>query len=460
MDLNWVVHAVPNVPADVPSDKRIHWLAGNMKKFCVLPWLNLNTNPNGNVKLCCSIAMDYFVGFGKPAKPFNLGYDDIDTIWNSEHMLNVRDLHRQNNGSGDCADCYRMEKVSGHSPRKGQNKMWIMRQENDEELASHLNTITEYDGVNKKMFNTLDTLPLSLELRLGNQCNLKCITCWGMSSSLIQDERRDILRSGVLKEQKLDWLQDKWQDDYDLVEKSEITEWYETEMFYKNFRRMAPKLRRLYTTGGEPTLIKANYKMFEELIAAGNKNCKIEFTTNMTTWNPKFYEALSQFDNVEIQMSIDGVGSVAEYIRYGTKWDVVRENIKKVFEMASTRPNWRILCYTVLQALNYQYVTEIWDVLSKEAEFYKKRVEWWPITLSYPLYLGLAAIPKEDRIKSIPRIREKARQYDSGLANFTVNKDTMAALENSIINIPYNEMYSNQFKGYKKFLDSYRAKNG
>lgn len=460
MDLNHVIYSVASVPESVPSDKKIDWLTANMKKFCVLPWLNLNTNPNGAVKLCCSIAMDYFVANTKEDRPFNLGYDDIEEIWNGPHMDNVRRLHRQNNGSDDCLDCYRMEKLSGHSPRKGQNKMWVIRKENDKELSDHLNHIAHYNEVEKKFVSVLDQLPVSLELRLGNQCNLKCITCWGMSSSLIQDERKEILKSGILKEQKLDWLQSKWQDDYDLVEKSEITEWYETDMFYKNFRRMAPKLRRLYTTGGEPTLIKANYKMFEELIAAGNKDCKIEFTTNMTTWNPKFYDALSNFDNVEIQMSIDGIGGVAEYIRYGTKWDIVRENIKKVFELASTKPNWRILCYTVLQALNYQYVTEIWDLLAKEAEHYNKRVEWWPITLSYPLYLGLAAIPNEERMKSIPRIREKARQHDSGLKMFTINKDTLNALENSIINIPYNETYSNQFKSYKKFLDGHRAKNG
>jgi len=453
MDINHVIYAVPTVPEDVGTEQRIDWLTNNLNKFCVLPWLNMNTNPNGNVKLCCSIAMDYFVA--NKDRPFNLGYDDITQIWNGPHMQNVRNLHRQNNGSDDCLDCYKIEKLSGHSPRKGQNKIWVERKNHDPELADYLTEVS-----NEKLYSISDILPLSLELRLGNQCNLKCVTCWGMSSSLIHEERKDMVKSGELMKRDLGWLQEKWTEDIEAVEKADMTEWYETDTFYKNFRLMAPKLRRLYTTGGEPTLIKANYRMLEELLAAGNNTCKIEFTTNMTTWNPKFYENLSKFENVEIQMSVDGVGTVAEYIRYGTKWDVVRENIKKVFEMASTRPNWRIVCYSVLQALNYQHITEIWEVLDEESKKYYKRVDWWPITLNYPAYLSLSVIPIEQRTASLPRIRDIARRYSSGSAMFTLGSDALTALEDSISKAPYNEELSNRFKAYKKYLDSYRAQNG
>lgn len=453
MDLNHVIYAVPIVPEDVGTEKRIDWLTNNLNKFCVLPWLNMNTNPNGNVKLCCSIAMDYFVA--NKDRPFNLGYDDITQIWNGPHMQNVRNLHRQNNGSDDCLDCYKIEKLSGHSPRKGQNKIWVDRKNHDPELAEYLTEVS-----NEKLYSISNILPLSLELRLGNQCNLKCVTCWGMSSSLIHEERKDMVKSGELIKRDLGWLQEKWTEDIEAVEKADMTEWYETDIFYKNFRLMAPKLRRLYTTGGEPTLIKANYRMLEELLAAGNNTCRIEFTTNMTTWNPKFYENLSKFENVEIQMSVDGVGTVAEYIRYGTKWDVVRENIKKVFEMASTRPNWRIVCYSVLQALNYQHITEIWEVLDEESKRYYKRVDWWPITLNYPAYLSLAVIPIEQRLASLPRIRDIARRYSSGSNMFTLGTDALMALEDSISKAPYSEELSNRFKAYKKYLDSYRAQHG
>jgi len=455
MDINHVIYAVPKVPEDVSSEFRIDWLTQNLRRFCVLPWLNLNTNPNGNVKLCCSIAMDHFV-HRDGGRPFNLGYDDIEEIWNSFYMQNVRNLHRQNNGAMECGDCYNIEKVSGHSPRKGQNLLWTERKKKDNELSDYLINVS-----NEELMSNTDILPLSLELRLGNQCNLKCVTCWGMSSSLIHEERQEMLSSGLLLKNNLGWLHNRWQEETENVDKADVKEWYETETFYKNFKKMAPKLRRLYTTGGEPTLIKANYRMLEELIEAGNTDCRIEFTSNMTTWNPKFYEALSKFENVEIQMSIDGVGPVAEYIRYGTEWDKVKENVYKVVQMASTRPNWRVVTYTVLQALNYQYITEIWALLGDVAFVNCKRIDWWPITLTHPPYLGLSVIPTHERITAIPKIRSEALKYESGSNFFTIGSATIDALCDSISNIAYDEHMGKQYTSYRKFLDTFRAsKNG
>jgi sulfatase maturation enzyme AslB (radical SAM superfamily) len=196
--------------------------------------------------------------------------------------------------------------------------------------------------------------------------------------------------------------------------------------------------------------------MLEELVAAGNTNCKIEFTSNMTTWNPKFYENLSKFDNVEIQMSIDGIEEVGEYIRYGTEWEKVKENVLKVAEMASVRPGWRLVCYTVLQALNYQYLTGIWEFLSGISFETAKPIDWWPITLTHPPYLTLSVVPLEERQNSLPRILEEAKRYEPGKQSFALGADAVQALTDSIQNMPYNEQMGKQFISYKNFLDSYR----
>jgi MoaA/NifB/PqqE/SkfB family radical SAM enzyme len=450
MDINHVIYAVPKVPEDVSSENRINWLTENLRRFCTLPWLNLNTNPNGNVKLCCSITMDHYVA--RNGKPFNLGHDDIDSIWNSAYMDNVRRLHRQNNGAHECGECYNIEKVSGHSPRVGQNVLWMDRKVRDSELSDYLINVS-----NEDLYAYAEQLPISLELRLGNQCNLKCVTCWGMSSSLIQDERREVLRSGTLLQNNLGWLHNRWTEEAENVDKADVKEWYETETFYRNFKKMAPKLRRLYTTGGEPTLIKANYRMLEELIEAGNTDCRVEFTSNMTTWNPKFFEALSKFENVEIQMSLDGTDSTAEYIRYGCDWETVKENVDKVTAMAASRPNWRVVCFTVLQAMNHNHMTDIWAFLSDVAFRNCKRIDWWPITLSHPPYLSLAALPVEERKQAIPQIREEAKKYASGSNFFTIGEATVNALADSITNMAYDEMLNSRYIAYRNWLDNFRA---
>jgi len=443
---------VTEVPESVGKNKRIEWLSYKLKNFCVLPWLNLNTNPNGFIKLCCNIQLDHFVQ--NVDEPFNLGYDDIDTLWNSPYMDNVRYRHRTNLGAEDCVECYKSDRTLGHSPRMGQNVLWFEKKDGDSDLSNFLNKITYKDP-----FTQLDQLPLSLELRLGNQCNLQCISCWGMSSSLVQSERLDILDKGLLKEYNLEKIDKKWKEETDIVINSKLTEWYETDMFYENFRKMAPKLKRLYTTGGEPTVIKANYKILEMLLEAGNKSCSVEFTSNMTTWNNKFYDALAQFENVEIQMSIDGVDEIGEYIRYPSNFKIVRENMFKAVEMASDNPNWKIKCYTVLQALNYKHLVPIWELLTEVAATYQKKIDWWPITLSSPEHLSLSSVPMQERLDYIPEIIEQSMRFRDPSKAFSVSSSTVGAITDSLTNMTYNYELNNTFNNYVRFLNDYRKKN-
>lgn len=438
------------VPKNIPQEKRIGWLTKNLDKFCVLPWLNLNTNPNGNIKLCCNIQIDHWVADGEP---FNLGKHNIEDIWDSRYMRDTRLMHRNNLGSTECKSCYQSEKVSGHSPRIGQNDLWTGRQDNDEQLKDYLTKVSQEETITRST-----QLPTSLELRLGNQCNLKCISCWGMSSSLIQEERLGYLKAGVLDDPKYIWLKSKWKDEVESVNQTDVSEWFETDIFYSNFKKMAPTLRRLYTTGGEPTVIKANYKMLQMLIDAGNTDCRIEFTSNMTNWNPIFYNNLSKFDNVEIQMSIDGADEVGEYIRYPSDFTKVRENIDKVIKLASQNPNWSIKCYTVLQALNYRHLLPIWNMLNEVSIKYNKNIDWWPITLHMPAYLSLGAVPLETRKEYMP---ELLRNFDLfkeiGGGQLYLAKDTFSACTESMTNMPYSASLETDLATFIEFTDKQRA---
>ena len=48
--------------------------------FCIDPFIHLATRPLGIVKTCCNT--DMHIG--------NLNDDDLETLWNSEYMKNIR----------------------------------------------------------------------------------------------------------------------------------------------------------------------------------------------------------------------------------------------------------------------------------------------------------------------------------------------------------------------------------
>ena len=220
---------------------------------------------------------------------------------------------------------------------------------------------------------------------------------------------------------------------------------------------MAPRLQRLYTTGGEPTLIKANYRMLEMLLEAGNKTCSVEFTSNMTTWNPKFYDALSQFEEVEIQMSLDGADEVGEYIRYGSDFTVVRENVRKAFELASKNPKWRLKTFTVLQALNYNKLVPLWDMLYELGETYNKHIDWWPIVLNFPEQLSLASVNSEERLEYLPTLLESMERYKDTNRPFCISEGTKSVYVDALKNIPYSTEWNEKHINYIKFLNDHRS---
>lgn len=442
-----------SIPPEIPKISKVEWMTKNMDKFCVLPWINLHTSPDGKIKLCCSIQYNSYV-INSVDTPFNFGYDSIEKIWNSGNMRYTREMHRANAGFAACEECYNVEKISGHSPRMGQNSEWLRRKEKDSYTAEIVDDIARED------ISDLDNLPISLELRLGNLCNLQCVTCYGLSSAPIYDERARLLSEGELDNTEHKFLKDMWKHEKNLVDQTDVKNWYETDIFYENFKKVAPKLKRLYTTGGEPTLIKANYKMMQMLLDAGNTDCAIEFTSNMTTWNHEFYSRLEKFKNVEIQMSFDGAGEVGAYIRYPSDMNRVKENIMRAVEMASTRPNWKVKCYTVLQALNYRHIIPIWEILREAADTHVKHIDWWPITLYSPPQLSLGSIPMEKRLSWLKEFKLLAAEFNSKVSYFRINDSTMTPCIDSIKNPEYDEELNRQLHRYVGVLDRSRNLNG
>ena len=49
--------------------------------FCIVPWIHLNTEPNGRVKPCCAYLGEEFG---------NLKNDTLEEIWNNHYMKSMR----------------------------------------------------------------------------------------------------------------------------------------------------------------------------------------------------------------------------------------------------------------------------------------------------------------------------------------------------------------------------------
>ena len=59
------------------------------KTFCPFPYMKLNSNTHGSVKICCAQNENMHLKKDDDTT-FNLYEDDISEVWNSKHIQDIR----------------------------------------------------------------------------------------------------------------------------------------------------------------------------------------------------------------------------------------------------------------------------------------------------------------------------------------------------------------------------------
>ena len=401
--------------------------------FCVFPFFNLNSNTDGSVKLCCNIRENLHIK-KTDGTEYNLGSDSVENIWNSEYMNEVRRKMLFGEKVKECKDCYRHETLTESSSRTQSNRQYI----NDIEVHKAVNSFLTKKTVS---INNLK----SLELRLGNTCNLSCNSCWGYSSSKVNEERIRILD----KEKTNLPLNNLWKDEYQVPKN--INRWYKTQQYQKNIETAATNLNRIYLTGGEPTLIKENRILLKNLIETNNTDCFVSFTTNGTTADSELLNLIKNFPRNEIQISIDGVGEQANYVRYPIQWDDFNQNVKKILDIGSIK----IVFYTVLSAYNLFSLADILRYVNQIAEF--RPVGWYPIFLDNPNYLRTSIWSTTIRETAVDHLKTEIEKYQS-LKPY-VGNEVFEKIYDYYMNDIHTGSQLTQFLEFNMMLDRHRNTN-
>jgi MoaA/NifB/PqqE/SkfB family radical SAM enzyme len=165
-------------------------------KFCVLPWVSLETSPIGTVRPCCLAEHEITDNAGEK---FNLNTATFSAIQNSHDMRKLRQAFIDGDEPETCRKCWNEERAGRTSKR--------------------MHTLDRLKHVIPLQDWTIDAKPIMfLDLKLGNICNLKCRICGSWSSSTFAteelkftDNKKDsfhyqMLRDGAWpKENKVFW---------------------------------------------------------------------------------------------------------------------------------------------------------------------------------------------------------------------------------------------------------------
>jgi sulfatase maturation enzyme AslB (radical SAM superfamily) len=264
---------------------------------------------------------------------------------NSEPMERIRQAMLKGETVPGCNKCYKEEEATGLSMRTSNNLIWGA----DRYLDGH--TELRY-----------------LEVAFGNYCNLSCRTCGsGLSTSWHDDDMK--LKSAYPERENAKPILDvefNWKpSDFDLVEEIKFT-------------------------GGEPMLHPNFIKFLDIIIEGGNEtHITLDIFTN-TSWVPKdkVISRLNKFKRVKIWLSIDGVGTIQDYVRNGSSWDKVEQSADTWCKLEHDNPEtYGIILTPTLNMYNILTFTDV--------------VEWWiSLRNKYNLQLGTRQQPG-DLITSI-----------------------------------------------------------
>ncbi|HMQ60570.1 MAG TPA: twitch domain-containing radical SAM protein [Flavilitoribacter sp.] len=390
--------------------------------LCTLPFFHLYNDSEGKWGLCCK------------AKPFDYSVNEVTP---SEH-LNSPLMHRIRQemlDGGDmpltqkyCWKCIEGEKKGIRTFRQYWNDFILSRYKPEENnVVQEIFDYPERPG--EAAYPTRRILDVKLRI-FGNQCNLSCYMCSPSNSSTRQQEVKKI-RNGYWFDRLGDSASPKVfesQDTYDA--------------FVEDIIGLLPWIRSIRIIGGEPFLLKNHFNFLDEVIKSGHSDQIIlVYHTNLTRFNgprEKLFNYLDHFNHVYLYVSLDGVGGRNDYIRYGSDFGMILDNIR--FFIRNPKIDMKI--YATISMLNAGDVPHI-------ISFYESDELNLEVSLNMvtgPDFLRAQHLP--DEIKAIYRKRIEDSPY----------RDRCDAVL-KMLNQERDENLFQVFLSYVRDLDAHRGSN-
>jgi sulfatase maturation enzyme AslB (radical SAM superfamily) len=255
-----------------------------------------------------------------------------------------------NEAPNECRVCSTQEAQGSQSLRQKTNADYKIFEQYADKMLAHYNYPTPQ--------------PIEIELQLTNLCNLKCLMCVETESSSIYSENKTL---------KIHQINSR---DYTVTpeEIAQIEEWIKTQPRLINLR------------GGEPLMVPEIKRLLKWAIDSKLlDNTQVHITTNATRLDIEWLDILTAIPNLRIMVSIDAVGQLNNYIRYGSDWNIVERNVKAISEI----PNVTLIVHAAVQNLNILS----FDQLIKWCEEQEYYLDYQLVT--YPEMFSVTNLPME-----------------------------------------------------------------
>ena len=300
--------------------------------FCPLPFNHIFIHPTSRAGVCCAYSRGYNdkdkTQHGGKFLPLIGEYDNLEDHLKHPYIKDVQQKMLAGEKVFGCDRCYFEEEHGIQSLRQKELEL--------------LNSPWGYDSIIPNLTNPKLNY---IEVTFGNFCNLACRTCNSeLSHSWIEDN--ELLKQHGLRS-------------YSTTERLNLgRDWKEDD--FKD-------LEYLKISGGEPMLHPDWFKFIDKIEPS---NIEMFIFTN-ASWIPKqrHLDILQKFKRCQIFLSIDGTGTVQEYMRHNSNWDITEKATHGWLEFMRYNDNTQISWAPTWSLMNVNYFIETckwWnDITSK-----------------------------------------------------------------------------------------------
>lgn len=341
----------------------------NKNLYCVWADSGLALHNSGRALLCC-----HSRSYLKDEKGQDIHWHShsLDHAWQSQTRLEIQQALDQGIRHQNCQACW------------------------DEEDSGRPSRRIEHNRINGHIVCESNQ-PRMLDLKLGNTCNLACRHCWPeVSSKWINDYYEISVRpQGVPKDQYLR----RW-------DSIQLSYNRDNSRLWQDLQRWMPNVNHIDIFGAEPMLLSRLWEILDYCVITRNSDRQtLHINTNATIWNEQYIKTLRSFKEVQLDLSIDGLGPHFDYIRYGETWSTAERNIERFVDLAKQNATISVaICITVC-ILNIWYVPAILEY------FQTKNIGVFINLVHIPEYLNVRCLPDRAKAEIISHL-DRPRQID------------------------------------------------
>jgi len=295
--------------------------------LCMAPWTHTYLSPQTERRLCCASR--------EPAQNFEQYIDTkagtgtyipitLEQHWNGEHMKSVRRRMMTGETLPECEVC---------------NDKLL----NTDVYRSYFNSLFGHkylqavETTDETGYTTME--PISWDYRFSNLCNFKCRMCGDMLSSAWETEQKqhDMVN---WQDPKNSWMRPEVKNQIEHFQSTQVEQ--EFAQAVEDHR-----VEEVYWVGGEPLMYEQHWKYMQRIIELGDgKNVYARYNTNLSRVTYRgcdlYSDILSGLRDWQICASIDGTGTIGEYVRTGLNYKEWLENFKQGVSRATHRRQMRI----------------------------------------------------------------------------------------------------------------------